>query len=146
LVYTNQIILSIYIYEITDGIFRIKKKTVRWHGSFCGRFYWRNYWGIQTGIFVEWRDQFTIKIADEISDRSSPSVIPSAKMNISPLCRPSPPLFLILLHHPNSPLPNCKQPPKKKISPLLNTSYISLSFVVTTSVFWFIVDFIIFCK
>jgi hypothetical protein len=36
-------------------------------------------------------------------------------------------------------------PPKKK-TPLLNTSHISLSFVVTTSMFWFIVDFIIFYK
>jgi hypothetical protein len=36
--------------------------------------------------------------------------------------------------------------PKKKNPPLLNTSHISSSFVVTTFVFWFIVDFVIFCK
>jgi hypothetical protein len=36
--------------------------------------------------------------------------------------------------------------PPKKNPPLLNTSHISSSFVVTTFVFWFIVDFVIFCK
>jgi hypothetical protein len=41
-------------------------------------------------------------------------VIPSAKVNISLLCRPFPPLFLLLLPHPNSSLPNYKQPPLKK--------------------------------
>jgi hypothetical protein len=42
-------------------------------------------------------------------------VNPSAKVNLSPLYRPSPPLFLLLLPHPT--LPNCKQPaPPKKIS------------------------------
>ena len=119
-------------------MFRIKKKTVRWRGSFCERFYRRNHWGIQIGISVQWCDRFTVRMADEITDIIIPSVIPSAKVNISPFCRPYIPLFLILLSHPNSPLLNCKQPAtQKKNLPLLSTSHISLSFVVTTSVFWF---------
>jgi hypothetical protein len=60
---------------------------------------------------------FTNRIVDGITNKISPSVIPSVKVNTSPLCRPSPPLFLLLLPHPNSPLPNCKQPPPLKISP-----------------------------
>jgi hypothetical protein len=72
--------------------------------------YRRNHQGIQTGIFVQWSGRFTVRIADESADRSSPSVIPSVKVNIWSLCRPSPPLFLHLLPHPNSPLPNFKQP------------------------------------
>jgi len=74
-------------------------------------------------------------MADEITDRISPSVIRQEKL---PLCRPSPPLFLLLLPHLNSPLPNYKQPalaPQKKKFPLLSTSHVSLSFVVTASVF-----------
>jgi len=56
------------------------------------------------------------------------------------------PISSFFSHH-NSPLPNYKQPPpQKKNPPLLNTSHISSSFVVTTFVFWFIVDFVIFCK
>ena len=133
--------------ELQIEYLKLKKKPVRWSGSFCGRFYRRNYQEIQIGISVQWRDRFTVRMADGITDRMSPSVIPSVKVNISPLCRPSPPLFLLLLPHPISPLPNCKQPaPPKKNLHLLSTSHISLSFMVTTSVFWFIVDFIIFCK
>jgi hypothetical protein len=75
-------------------------------------------------------------MADRITDRSSPSVIPTAKVNIWPLCRPSPPIFLLLLPHPNFPLLQTTSPPKTNL-PLLSTSHISLSFVVTASVFWF---------
>ena len=84
---------------------------------------------------------FTNRGADEITDRMSPWVSPSVKVNISPLCRLSHTLFLLLLPHPNSLLTSCKQPPL-----FLKTSHISLSFVATTSVFWFTVDFIIFYK
>jgi len=50
--------------------------------------------------------------------RNSPSVKPSAKVNISPLTRPYAPLFLRLLPHLNSPqLQTASAPPKKKKSP-----------------------------
>jgi hypothetical protein len=65
------------------------------------------------------------------------SVNPSAKVNISPLCRPSPPYFSFF---PIPTLPSCKQPapfPKKNLPLLSTTSHISCSFLVTTSVFWF---------
>ena len=165
--YTDGIIRSVYTDGITDGIFRIKKMgcsltwkflqailstdsprdsnreicTVTWP-IHC-QTYRRNHQGIQTGIFVQWSGRFTVRIADESANRSSPSVIPSVKVNKWPLCQPSPSLFLHLLLHPNSPLPNYKQPAphKKKNLPLLSTSHISLSFVVIVSVFWFIDGF-----
>jgi hypothetical protein len=111
-------------------------RTVTWpiHRQNCRR----NHRGIQIGISVQWRDRFTVRMADGITDRSSPSVIPSAKLNIWSLFWPSPPPFLLLLPHPNSPLLQTTSPPtQKKNLPLLSTSHISLSFVVTTSVFWF---------
>ena len=40
---------------------------------------------------------------EEITDRSIPLAIPSVRVNISPLCRPSPLLFLLLAPHPNYP-------------------------------------------
>jgi hypothetical protein len=64
-------------------------------------------------------------------------VNPSTKVNICPLCRPSPLLFLLLLPHPNSPLLQTTSPQKKNLYLLSTTSHISWSFVVTTSVFWF---------
>jgi hypothetical protein len=52
--------------------------------------------------------------------RNSPSVNPSAKVNRSPLTRPYPPLFLLLLllflPHLNSPQLQTTSPPPKKIS------------------------------
>ena len=56
-------------------------------------------------------------MADEITDRIHPSVSLSAKVNIWALCRPLPPLFLLLLPHPNSPLLQTTSPPSKKTSP-----------------------------
>jgi len=68
--------------------------------------------------------------------QNSPSVKPSAKINISPLTRPYPPLFLLLLPHLNSPQLQTTSPPPNL--PLLNTtSHISWSLLVTASVFWF---------
>jgi len=82
---------------------------------------------------VQWRDRFAIYNADGItegfempdpySDMSiflseSPSVKPSEKVNICPLYRPSPPLFLLLLPNPNSPhLQTTSPPPPKQKSP-----------------------------
>ena len=108
---------------------------------------------------VQWRDRFAIYNADGItegfempdpySDMSiflseSPSVKPSEKVNICPLYRPSPPLFLLLLPNPNSPHlqttspPPLPAPPQNKNLPHLSTtSYISWCFVVRVSVFWF---------
>jgi len=64
-------------------------------------------------------------------------VLPSEKVNICPLFRPSPPLFLLLLSNPNSPHLQTTSPPNKNLPHLSTTSYISWSFVVTTSMFWF---------
>ena len=68
------------------------------------------------------------RITNGYTDRMCPLVIPLVKANISLRCRPFPPLFLHLLPHPNSPLPNCKQPPPQKkknlYPPLLNTSHL----------------------
>jgi len=51
-------------------------------------------------------------------------VNPSTKVNICPLCRPSPLLFLLLLPHPNSPLLQTTSPQKKKsLSSQHNKSY-----------------------
>jgi hypothetical protein len=101
----------------TEYIDFFLKKAIRWRGSFLGWFYQQNYRGIQTGISVQWLDQFTVRMTDGIIDKRSLSVILSVKVNISSLCWLSPPLFLLFLLHLNSPLPNCKQPPPLKISP-----------------------------
>ena len=45
---------------------------VRWRGSFCGWFYRQNHRGIQNGSSVRWRDQFTIRIADRITEGLKP--------------------------------------------------------------------------
>ena len=121
MVYTDGIRSSVYTDWITDEIYKIwREKMVWWRGGFC----WQFYRGIQTGVSVQWHDQFTVRITDGIIEKMSPLVIPSTKVNISPLCRPSPPLFLLLLFHPNSPLPNCKQlPPQKKFSSSQQKSY-----------------------
>ena len=68
--------------------------------------------------------------------QNSPSVKPSAKVNISPLTRPYLPLFLLLLPHLNSPqLQTTSAPPK-------TTSHISWSLLVTAFVFWFTYGFL----
>jgi len=60
------------------------------------------------------------------------SVNPSAKVNISPLTRPDPPLFLLLLPHLNSPQLQTSSPPPKKNLPLLSTtSHTSWSLIIT---------------
>ena len=86
---------------------------------------------------VQWRDRFTVSNADEITEgfempdpygdvsiflSESPtaflSVKPSEKVNICPLCRPSPLLFLLLLPKPNSPHLQTTSPlPPKQKSP-----------------------------
>jgi hypothetical protein len=81
-------------------------RTVTW--SILRSNCWRTHRGIQTGISMQWRDLFTVRITDGIRL--------SAKVNIWPLYRPSPPLFLLLLPHPNSRLLQTTTPPKKKIS------------------------------
>jgi hypothetical protein len=109
---------------------------VRWRRGYCGYFLprdskrqlrtvtwpihrWkcrRNHRGIQNGNSVRWRALFTVRLADKITDGIVPSMKPSTKVNISPLQRPSPPLFLLLLSHLNSPQLQTTSPPKKKIS------------------------------
>jgi hypothetical protein len=87
-------------------------RTVTWpiHRWKCRR----NHWGIQNGSSVRWHALFTIRRADGITDEIGSSVKPSAKVNISPRYRTSPPLFLLLLSHLNSPLLQTTSPPKKK--------------------------------
>jgi len=110
-----------------QNVENIKKRVVRWRGGYCGYFLptkslrdlkcqlrtvtwlihqWkcqRNHRGIQNGSSVRWRALFIIRRADEITDGIGPSVKPPTKLNISPLYQPSPPLFLLLLLHLNSP-------------------------------------------
>ena len=124
-VYTDRILRSIYPMELQTKYSEFKKKNGS-RGTFYKRFYQWNHWGIQTRISMQWRDQFSVRIVDGITDRNSPSVIPSTKVNISPLSRLSPPLFLLLLPRPNSPIPNCKQPPPKTKFPLFSTQGIFL--------------------
>jgi len=84
-------------HRIADRIYRILKKrnnVMTW--NFFRWFYRQNDRGIQTGIYVQWRVPFTVKITDGYTDRTCPSVIPSVKANIFALCRLSP-LFLLLL-------------------------------------------------
>ena len=72
--------------------------------------------------------------------RIIPLVKPLEKVNICPLSRPSSPLFLLLLLYPNSShlqTTSPPSPPNKNLHHLSTTSYISWSFVVTASVFWF---------
>ena len=57
---------------MTDGIFRIKKRVVRWCGIFCGWFYRWNHRGIQNGNSVRWRDRFTVRIADKLTKGFKP--------------------------------------------------------------------------
>jgi len=120
----------------------------------------QNHRGIWNGRSVRWPDRFTtwnsdgitegLEMADLYGDVSMfpsespmesptdfPLVLPSEKVNICPLCRPSPPLFLLLLSNPNSPHLQTTSPPNKNLPHLSTTSYISWSFVVTTSMFWF---------
>jgi len=58
------------------------------------------------------------------SQTTFPSVKPSEKVNICPLCRPWPPLFPLLLPNPNSPHLQTTSPPNKNLPHLSTTSYI----------------------
>ena len=82
--------------------------------------------------------------------RNSPSVKSSAKVNISPLTQPYPPLFLLLLSHLNSPQlqTTSAPPPKKKKSPFSqhNKSYILKSSCHSIRVLIYRRIFISFCK
>jgi len=110
-------------------------RTVTWpiHRLTCRR----NHRGIQNEISVQWRALFTVRIANGITDEIIMSVNPSAKVNICPFYRLSPPVFLLLLPNPNSPLLQTTTPLEKNLPFLSTTSHISWCFVVTTSVFWF---------
>jgi len=63
-----------------------------------------------------------------VSPTECPSVKPSGKVNICPIYRPSPPLFLLLLPNPNSPhlqTTSPPSPPNKNLPHISITSYIS---------------------
>ena len=66
------------------------------------------------------------------SPTEKPSVKPSEKVNICPLCRPSPPLFLLLLPNPNSPHLQTTRPPP----PQTKISLISAQQVIFLEVLW----------
>jgi len=134
-VYTNRILSSVYFNQIADKIHRILKQRnnlMMW--NLFRRFYWWNDRMIQTGIFVQWYSPFTVRLTDGYTDRTCPLVIPSVKANKPTLCQLSPPLFLLLPPHPNSPLPNCKQPPTPlKISPFSQHKHSSFLYFCTWS-------------
>ena len=160
-VYTDGNIQSVVTNWITDGMFRIKKKTVRWRGGFCGWFLptesptdsklqlrmvmwpvhrlkcWRNYRGIRNGRSVRWRVDFSIRIADGRTDELFRWWNRWKKLIYALSPDPLLPYFSFFFLIPT--LPICKQPapPNKNLHHLSTTSYISWSFVVTTSVFWF---------
>jgi len=83
------------------------------------------------------------------SPMENPSVKPSENVNKCPLCRPSPPLFLLLLPNPNYPHLQITSPP----SPQTKISLISAQQVIFLEVLWsqhpcsdLPMDFINFCK
>jgi len=119
-------------------------RTVTWpiHRLTCRR----NHRGIQNEISVQWRALFTVRIANGITDEIIMSVNPSAKVNICPFYRLSPPVFLLLLPNPNSPLLQTTTPSKK-------ISLFSAQQVIFLDVLWsqhpcsdLPTDFISFCK
>ena len=124
----------------SDG-FKTTARTVTWTVR-CLHCRW-NHRGIWNGRSVRRRVNFSIRITDDITDRI-PSVKPSEKVNICQLCRPSPSLFFLLLPNPNSPhlqTTSPPSPPNKNLPHISITSYISWSFMVITSVFWFTNEF-----
>ena len=124
--------LSAHTDRITDGLNRfLEVATMWWHGFFFKQFYWQNGWEIQTGISVQWCGIVTSEITNGYTDETCPSVIPSVKANIYPLCWHSLPLFLLLLPHPTHLSPPKLQPTTHPNSPpLLNTStQVSYTFV-----------------
>jgi len=119
-------------------------RTVTWpiHRLTCRR----NHREIQNEISVQWRALFTVRIANGITDEIIMSVNPSAKVNICPFYRLSPPVFLLLLSNPNSPLLQTTTPSKK-------ISLFSAQQVIFLDVLWsqhpcsdLPTDFISFCK
>jgi hypothetical protein len=67
-----------------------------------------------------------------VSLTECPSVKPSDKVNICPIYRPSPPLFLLLLPNPNFPHLQTTNPP----SPQTKISLISAQQVIFLEVLW----------
>jgi len=105
----------------TDGkVFELKKRRVADVEVLAGHFFRRHHRRIQKWQPVQWRDRCTVYITDGLTEgfemadpygdvsmfpsesqtwspTEYPSVNPSRKVNICQLCRPSPPLFLLLL-------------------------------------------------
>ena len=100
------------------------------------RIYRRKYRGIQTRTAKQGRVANTGGITDGIF----PSVIPSEKpvyTGSADTLSSSLPLFLLLLPHPTSPLPNCSQPPISTLPSSqhkLALKFLILLYMVTTSV------------
>ena len=144
----------------TDANFsEFKKKAGRWRGGFGGLFFSDGFKTTARTVPVKWCDRFAVYISDGLTEgfemtdpygdvsmfpSESPTEFssgkPSEKVNIWQLWRPTPPLFLLLLPNPNSPhlqTTSPPSPPQINLPHISTTSYISWSFVVTTSVFWF---------
>ena len=85
---------------------------------FAGHFCRRNHRGIQNDRSVRWRVTFAVRIADRLTNKILPSLKPLENVNTCPLYQSSPPLFLLLLPHLNSPhLQTTSHPLQKKKSP-----------------------------
>jgi hypothetical protein len=160
---TDGIFVGSYRRNYGQKSFQIKKRLVADVEVLTGHFFRRHHRRIQKRQPVQWRNRCAVYITDGLiegfemadpygdvsmfpsesqtwSPTDSPTEYPSVKVNICQLCRPSPPLFLLLLSNPNSPhlqTTSPPSPPKKSLPHISTTSYISWSFVVTASVFWF---------
>jgi len=135
---------SVFTDWITDGNVSVVKKRVV--DVLAGYFFRRNHRRIQKDSLYrfEMADPcgdvlIVLSESSTVSPTDIPSGKSSVKVNICLLHLPSPPLFL-LLPNPNSPHLQTTSPPSspnKNLPHISTTSYISWSFVVTASVFWF---------
>jgi hypothetical protein len=147
-VYTDGIILSVYINRIAIGIYRILKRSndvMTW--NFFRWFYQRNDREIQTRISVQWRGPFTVGITDReyrrhlfINDSIGKSqyihTLPTLSFSISPSISTLP--SQIATNHPS------------QLSPSSQHQHSSFLYFHTWSQHpffdYFIMDFIIFFK
>ena len=136
---------------------------VRWRGSFCRWFYRRNHRGIQNGSSVRWRDRFSVRIADELTEGFKPESLCSdvtylpLELPTEYVCRQKliydrstdPLLLYFSFFFPIPTLAYCKKPPplkKKSPSSQYNKSYL-LKFCghsIRVLIYW--QTFISFCK
>jgi len=141
-VYTDGICPLVYTDGFADGVYSSSGNMQR-HGD-VRRFYRRalprdSNWDSRT---VTWRFH---RRHHRRNHRRNTSVNDAVGKNDYIPCRHSLPLFLLLLSHLTSPLPNCSQTPIPN-SPLFSTRALKFLISCTWSQYPFFVDFIIFCK